>query len=128
MRVALGKPGVTGDVDMVEEEGATTPNRFHGDGWIPGAQAHATKGLSLVAVGFGSDELTVGGATPKVGAAGMEEGASKGAEGQDELAGIAALKSGPGKLQEKLLESLLRLRRVPWLRISGVGFQRAPFA
>jgi len=128
MRVALGKPGVTGDVDVVEEEGATTPNRFHGDGWIPGAQAYATKGLSLVAVGFGSDELTVGGATPKVGAAGMEEGASEGAEGQDELAGIAALKSGPGKLQEKLLESLLRLRRVPWLRISGVGFQRAPFA
>ena len=49
----------------------------------------------------------------------MEEGASEGAEGTDELARIAALKSGPGKLQEKLLESLLRLRRVSELRISG---------
>jgi len=49
----------------------------------------------MVAVGLGSDEFTVGGATPKVGAAGMEEGAGEGAERKDELAGIAALKSGP---------------------------------
>jgi hypothetical protein len=128
VRVAFGQPRVTGDVDVVEEEGAMPLNRFNGDGWITGAQAHATKGLGLVAVGFGSDELTVGGATPKVGAAGMEEGASEGGEGQDELAGIAALESGPGKLQEKLLESLVRLRRVAGTRISGVGCQWAPIA
>jgi hypothetical protein len=126
MRVAFGQPGVTGDVDVVEEEGATPLNRFNGDGWTTGA--HVTKTLGMVAVGFGSDELTVGGTTPKVGAAGMEEGAGEGAEGQDELAGIAALESGPGKIAEKLLEGLLRLRRFVGPRISGVGCQWAPIA
>ena len=87
----------------------------------------ATKGLGLVAIGFGTDELTVGGATPKVSAAGMEEGASAGAEGMNELTRIAALKNGPGKLQEKLLKSLVRLRRVSGLRISVRGCQCAPF-
>ena len=53
----------------------------------------------------------------------MEEGASEGAEGSDELAGIGTLKSGPGKLQEKLLEGLVRLRRVAGTRVSGVGCQ-----
>jgi hypothetical protein len=100
-------------------------NRLKGEGDIAGAQAHATKGLGLVAVGFSSDELTVGGAAPKVGAADMEEGASDGAEGPDELAGIAALEGGPGKLQEKFLEGLVRLRRVVGPRISGVGCQCA---
>lgn len=56
----------------------------------------------------------------------MEEGASEGAEGPDELAVIAALKSGPGKLQEKLLEGLARLRRVAGTRFSGVDCQCAP--
>jgi hypothetical protein len=132
MRVAFGQPGVMGDGNVVEEEGATPLNRFNSDGWgdrwITSAQAQATKGLGVVAVGFGSDELTVGGATPKVGAAGMEEGASEGAEGQDELAGIAALESGPGKLLEKLLENLLRLRRFAGPRISCVGCQCTPLA
>jgi len=53
----------------------------------------------------------------------MEEGASKGAEGPDQLAGIGALKSGPGKLQEKLLERLVRLRRIAGTRVSAVGCQ-----
>ncbi len=57
----------------------------------------------------------------------MEEGASQGTEGPDELAGITALKSGPGKLQEKLLKSLVRLRRAPGLRISTMACQCAPF-
>src|SRR6202521_3606264 len=108
---------------MVDEKGATLLNRIHGDGRITGAPADATKGLGLVGVGLCSDELTVGGATPKVRAAGMEEGASEGAERPDELAGIGALKSGPGKLQEKLLEGLVRLRRVAGTRVSGVGCQ-----
>ncbi len=34
----------------------------------------------------------------------MEEGAGEDAEGQDELARIAALKGGPGKIEEKFLE------------------------
>jgi len=122
------QPAVTGGVDVVEEDGATPLNRLHGDGWITGAQVKPTKGLGLVAIGFGPDELTVGGAAPKIGAAGMEEGASAGAEGSDELAAIAALKSGPGKLQEKLLKGLVRLRRVSGLRVSARGCQCAPFA
>jgi hypothetical protein len=55
----------------------------------------------------------------------MEEGASEGAERPDELAGIVALESGPGKLQEKLLEGFVRLRRVAGPRISSVGCQCA---
>ncbi len=58
----------------------------------------------------------------------MEESASEGAERADELAGIVALESGAGKFQEKLLEGVLKLRRVPGLRISGVGCQCAPSA
>jgi hypothetical protein len=53
----------------------------------------------------------------------VEERASKGAEGPDQMAGIGALKSGPGKLQEKLLERLVRLRRIAGTRVSGVGCQ-----
>jgi hypothetical protein len=82
----------------------------------------------LVAIGFSPDELTAGGAPPKVSAGGMEESASEGAEGADELAGIAALESGPGKLEEELLKSRVRLRRVPGLRISIIAGQCAPFA
>jgi len=123
MRVAFGQPRVPGHVEVIDEKGTTLLNRIHGDGGITGAPADATKGLDLVGVGLGSDELTVGGATPKVGAAGTEESASEGAEGPDELAGIGALKSGPGKLQEKLLEGLVRLRRVAGTRVSGVGCQ-----
>ena len=123
MRVAFGKPWVPGHVEVIDEKGTTLLNRIHGDGCIAGAPADATKGLGLVGVGLSSDELTVGGATPKVGAAGMEKGASESAEGSDELAGIGALKSGPGKLQEKLLEGLVRLRRVAGTRVSGVGCQ-----
>jgi len=108
---------------MIDEKGTTLPNRIHSDRCITGSPADAAKGLALVGVGLGSDQLTVGGPTPKVGAAGMEEGASEGAEGPDEVAGIGALKGGAGKLQEKLLEGLVRLRRVARARFSSVGCQ-----
>jgi hypothetical protein len=125
MRVAFGQPRVTRPVEMIDEKGTTLLDRIHGDRRITGAPADAAKGLGLVGVGVGlcSDEPTVRGATPKVGAAGLEEGASEGAKGPDELAGIGALKSGPGKLLEKLLEGLVRLRRVAGTRFSGVGCQ-----
>ena len=123
MRVAFGQPRVTRHVEMIDEKGTTLLDRIHGDRRITGAPADATKGLGLVGVGLGSDELTVSGAAPKVGAGGMEEGASEGAEGPDEVAGIGALKGGTGKLQEKLLERLVRLRRVAGTRFSGVGCQ-----
>ena len=78
MRLTFSQPGITSGVEVVEEEGATLVNRFDRDGWVPGALAHATKGLSMFAVGFGSNQFTVGGVTPKIGTAGMEEGASTG--------------------------------------------------
>jgi hypothetical protein len=121
--VAFGQPGVPGHVEMIDEKGAPPLNRIHGNRCITSPPADATKGLGLIGVGFCSDELTVGGATPKVGSAGTEEGASEGAEGPDEMGGLGALKSGPGKLQEKLLEGLVRLRRVAGTRVSGVGCQ-----
>ena len=49
--------------------------------------AEPRKDSAMVAVGFGSNEFTVGGATPEIGAAGMEEGASEGTERANELAG-----------------------------------------
>ena len=113
---------------MIDEEGAALLNRIHGDGCVTGAPADAAKGLHAVSIGLGSDKLTVGRATPKVGSAGLEEGASQGAKGSDQLAGIGALKSGPGKLQEKLLECLVRLRRIARTRFSAVDCQCAPIA
>ena len=95
MRVAFGQPRVPGHVEMIDEKGTALLDCIHSDRCITGTPTDATKGLGLVGIGLGSDELTVGGATPKVGAAGTEEGASEGAEGSDELAGVGALKSGP---------------------------------
>ena len=130
MRAAFGQPRVPGHVEMIDEKGPTLLDCIHGDRCITRTPADPTKGLGLVGVGVGlrSDEFTVCGATPKVGAAGMEESASQGAEGPDELAGIGALKRGRGKLQEKLLERLVRLRRIAGTRFSAVGCQCAPIA
>ena len=128
MRVAFGQPRVPGHVEVIDEKGTTVLNRIHGDGSITGAPADAAKGLHAFSIGLCSDELTVGRATPKVGSARLEEGSSKGAKGPDQLAGIGALKSGPGKLQEKLLERLVRLRRIARTRFSAVGCQCAPIA
>ncbi len=91
-------------------------------------QAEAAKGLGVVAVGFGSDEVTVGGTTPKISAAGMKEKASKRAKRADELGGSGALKGGARKLQKKLVESLVRLRREGVGRVFNVGGQWAPTA
>jgi len=128
MRVAFGQPRVTRHVEMIDEKGTTLLDRIHGNRRITGAPADAAKGLHAVSIGLGSDELTVGRATPKVRSAGLEEGASKGAKGPDQLARIGALKSGPGKLQEKVLECLVRLRRIARTRFSAVGSQCAPIA
>jgi hypothetical protein len=128
MRVAFGQPRVTRHVEMIDEKGTTLLDRIHGNRRITGAPADAAKGLHAVSIGLCSDELTVGRATPKVGSARLEEGASKGAKGPDQLAGIGALKSGPGKLQEKLLECLVRLRRIARTRYSAVDCQCAPIA
>jgi len=130
VRVTGGQPGIPTGVEAINKKGSTLLNRLHDDGCIAGSPSDATKGLGIgiaaFSVGFGSDEFAVRRATPIVGAAGLEERARQDAKSPDELAGIAALKSGPGKLQEKLLERLVRLRRIAGLRISGVNCQRAP--
>jgi hypothetical protein len=82
----------------------------------------------MVAVGFSPYEIAIGGATPKICATGMEECACEGTEGLDELAGIAAVKRSAGEIQKKLLESLVRLRRVTQDRIAGMSSQWAPIA
>lgn len=128
MRVAFGQPRVTRHVEMIDEKGTPLLDRIHGDRRIPGAPADAAKGLGPLGVGLRSDELTVRGATPKVGSARLKEGASTGAKGPDQVARIGALKRGPGKLQEKLLERLVRLRRITRTRFSAVGCQCAPIA
>ena len=79
----------------------------------------------MIAVGFRSDELTVGGATPKVGTAGLEKAASDGAKRTDELARGAALKSGPRQIEKEPLEGFVRLRRIPGVRIAPVSTQSA---
>jgi hypothetical protein len=111
---------------VIDKEGAAPFHRIHGNRHIPGAPADACKGIGIIGVGFGSNQFTFGGTAPIIGSAGLEKAAGKYAKGTDELARIAALKSGPGKLQKKLLESLLRLRRAIWTRISGVAYQSTP--
>jgi hypothetical protein len=56
----------------------------------------------------------------------MKENAGESAKGADELAGSGALKGGAGKIEEKLVEILVRLRRVDVGRVFGVGRQWAP--
>jgi len=108
---------------LIHEKRAPLVERVHGDRRITGATADASKGLGIGAVGLGSDKFTFRREAPEVCAAAMEVGASEGAEGTDELSGIGVMKSGARKLQQKLLESLVRLRRVAGTRVSGVSCQ-----
>lgn len=127
MRVALCQPGITSNVEVVDEERVALVNRFQGNRRVTRPLASTAKRFGIVSVRFGSDQFTVGGITPKIGAAGMEEGASAGAERQSELAGLDALESSARKLQEQLLKILFRLRRVPRPRVSSGSRQRTPF-
>ncbi len=127
MRVTFGQPGITSDIEVVDEEGVALVNRFPGNGGITRAQASAAKRFGLGAVSFGSNQFTLGRVTPKIGAAGMEEGARQDTKRVNELSGLAALESSARKLQEQLLEILFRLRRVPQPRVSSRSRQRTPF-
>jgi len=127
MRMTFGQPGITSDVEMVDEERVALVNRFPGDRGITRPKASTTKRFGLVAVGFGSNQFIVGRVTPEIGAAGMKEGARQGTKRPNELAGLAALESSARKLQEQLLEILFRLRRVPQPRVSSGSCQRTPF-
>jgi hypothetical protein len=44
------------------------------------------------------------------------------------MAGIAVLKNGPGERQKKLLESLVKLRRIAGTRISRGSCQGSPIS
>ena len=119
------EPRIAADIEMINEKRAALLHHIHGDGYIACAPTDATKRLCLGGIGFGADEFPVGKA-PEIGATGAEEGAGKSAERREELARLAAVKSGSGKFEEKLLKSLFRLRRVASARISGMGCQCAP--
>jgi hypothetical protein len=120
------QPGISSNVKLIDETGLTLQHCVKRNGAVAGATADATKRVSPVASGFRANEFTIGGKTPVVGAFGVKVGASEGAKRAEELAGIMVLKSGAGKLQEKLLESLVRMRRNRGPRISGVGCQCSP--
>lgn len=113
---------------MIDEKRTMLLHRIHGNRGVARTASEAAKRLGVDGVGLGSDELAVGGQTPKVGATGMKIGARKGAKRTDERAGGGVLKGGVGELQKKFLERLFRLRRVAGTRISGVGSQCAPIA
>ena len=72
----------------------------------------------MIGVGLSADERTIGGKIPVIGAAGVEVSTRVRAKKPDELGRIAVLRSGLGKLEEKLLERLVRLRRVAGTRNS----------
>ena len=112
---------------MVDEERVALVNRFRGNGGLTRPLASATKRFCLLSVRFGSNQFAVRGLTPEIGTAGMEEGTRQGTKRPNELAGLAALESSAGKLQEQLLEILFRLRRVPQPRVSSGSRQRTPF-
>src|ERR1700674_3233452 len=109
--MARDQPRIAADIEVIYEKGAALLYHIHGDGYISGAPSDASKRFCQVGVGFGTNQFAVG-KTPEVGATGAEKGAGKSAERREELARLTALKSSPGKFVEKLLESLLRLRRV----------------
>jgi len=97
--VALGYPGIARYVEVIDEERATFLHCIQGDGCITGAPADAAKGLYVVSVGLGADELSVGRQLPKICSAGLKKNASQSAEGTDELGGLGAFKCGAGKLE-----------------------------
>ena len=94
--MAFGQPRVARGIDVIEEEGATSLNRLDCDGVVN--LAGGAKRFGLLAVGFGGDERAVRSAAPEIGAAGVKESPRQRAEGPYELAGIAALECGTGKL------------------------------
>jgi hypothetical protein len=110
--VVRTEPWIAHNVEVIDEKRTTLLHCLHGDRGVAGASADATKRFSMIGVGFCSDQIPVGGAAPEIGATGVKEGASQGTERRNELAGLGAVESGPGKFEEKLVERLLILRRL----------------
>jgi hypothetical protein len=93
------EPRIAADIEMIDEKWAALLHHIHGDGYIAGTPSDATKRLCLGSIGFGTDEFPIDEA-PEIGTTGAEEGAGKSAERREELARLAAVKSGPGKFEE----------------------------
>jgi hypothetical protein len=89
-------------------------------------QSSVSETQCFIAVGFGANQLPVGGVAPEVGSAAAEEGSCETAKRKNQLAGIVALKRGAGQFEQKLLERLVRMRFDRSLGISFVSFQFTP--
>jgi|ERR1700683_3527408 len=129
---AFGEPRVTTCVNVLNQNRNAALHDLDGNRWfcsgIAGAQPHTTKRLRLIAIRFGSDQVSIRASTPKVGSAGVEKGTRQYAERLDQTARIVALKSSPRKIEEKFLEGNVRLRRVAWSRVSAMTCQCAPIS
>ena len=97
---------------MIDEEGTPLLYSLDGDRGIAGPPPGAAKRCGMIVVGFGSNQIAVGGAAPEVSATRVKVRASQRAERSDEVAWFVTVKSGTGKFEEKFVERLLRLRRI----------------
>ena len=66
----------------------------------------------MIVVGFGSNQIAIGRTAPEVSATRVKVSASQRAKRSDEVAWFVTVKSSTGKFEEKLVERLLRLRRI----------------
>jgi hypothetical protein len=112
---------------MIYKKGAPLPDRVHGDRSIARAPADSAEGIGLFSISFGASQFTVRRPTPKIGTGGLKKRSSECAERPNQLTCIAALEGSPGKIEEKLLESLVRVRRALLGRVSRMADQSAPF-
>jgi hypothetical protein len=108
---------------VIDKEGAALFHRIHGKRDIPTAPPYAAKSFGVLGVRLRSNQFAIGGTRPIIGPTGPEKGTTDDAKSTDQLARIAALKSGPGERQKKLLKRRLRLRRFIQSRISWVACQ-----
>src|ERR1700722_6024796 len=115
---------------MIGEKWSPLLHRIQGNGCIATSAAGAAKGIGVTAVSvrvtLSSNQVAVGGTSPKVSSAGLKKGTGQNAERSDQLARVATLKSSMGQLQEEFLEGFVRLRRAAGTRISGGGCQCSP--
>jgi hypothetical protein len=113
-------------VYLVAKDGEAPLNGFECYRLIAWAESQAAKAFRVKALRLSADQIPLGSTPPKVGTVGMKELSSLLAKQADELLGIAALESCARKLQQKALESLLRVRRLIGRGISVISAQSKP--
>lgn len=82
----------------------------------------------LMPVRLGSHKFAFGSASPEVRTAGAQENPRQLAEREDKLVGIFVLEGSLGKIEDKLVERLVTMRRRFRLVISQLRCQSAPAA